>query len=203
MNFVELKDELYARGTDYLSEDAAGVARAERWLNQGYREILNLQAWTFLYTLTTGPANSSVNIPDLRRVLYVVDTANGNQALTYVNFPDLITQYGEDAFTDTGTPSYYYIINGTVYPHPFGGTLKVAYIKRVAPMTGTDTPIFDEEYHNLIVDKAMIRAYIDSDNYEAAQALQSQVDLTLQAMSEDYATTSRETQFIIPAGDDV
>lgn len=206
MNFTELQAELYARGTDYLAEDAQGAARAARWLNQAYREIVNLQAWSFLRTTVTGTAGTGlVSIPDLRRVLYVGDATGvaageAGRPLRRATIEEVVA---EDGTGSTGTPEFYYIINGTVYSYPLGGTVRVTYVRRVPPMSGTDEPVFDEEYHNLIVDKAMVRAYIDSDNYEAAAALRAEVDLTLAAMSEDYMIESREVQFLEPTGGDV
>jgi hypothetical protein len=34
-----LRTEFWARGFDYLSEDAAGIARTDRWLNQSHFSI--------------------------------------------------------------------------------------------------------------------------------------------------------------------
>lgn len=198
MNFAELKTEFYARGTDYLNEDAAGVARAERWLNQAYREILNLHSWSFLNATATGAAGAgSVNVPDLRKILFVADASSGSnpgRPLKRVSIEDLAAEGADLALT--GTPEWYWVEGTTIYGYPFGGTIAVRYIKRVDPMTGTDTPVFDEEYHNLIVDRAMIKAYIDSDNFEAANALRAEVNLALAAMAEDYLLVSREVQYI-------
>ena len=201
MNFSELKAEFFDRGFNYLEEDASDVARAERWLNQAYREILNLQAWPFLQATVTGASGAGfANVPDLRRVRYVTDvsqtsgTAPGRQ-LVRVSLDDLVAE-GYD-LTSTGAPDYYYIVGGNaVYGYRLGGTIRVDYFKRVAPMSGTDEPVFDEEYHNLIVDKAVIKAYIDSDNFEGAQALQATTDAGLSAMAEDFQIESRDLQFI-------
>jgi hypothetical protein len=197
MNFTELKDELFARGTNYLEEDAETEARAERWLNQAYREILNLQVWPFLQDTETGTDGAGfVSIADFRKIRAVTDVSSGfDVALGRSSFEELLSDYGD--LTDTGTPAWYYVDgDDTVKAFPVGGTIKVYYIKRVGPMSGTDDPVFDEEYHNLIVDKAMIKAYIDSDNFEAAAALREETNLALTAMAEDYFLDSRETMFI-------
>lgn len=201
MNFSELKDELYARGTDYLTEDAAGVARAERWLNQGYREILNLQAWPFLQAVATGTAGAGfVSVPDLRRILFVTDVIGTDgtvpgRPLVRASREDLV--YEEKNLSQTGTPDNYYVQGGnSVQAWPKGGTIRVDYIKRVSPMTGTDTPLFLEEYHNLIVDRAMMKAYVDSDNYETTAALKAEFDAGVSAMAEDYQVDSREVSYI-------
>jgi hypothetical protein len=197
MNFTELKDELFARGTNYLEEDAETEARAERWLNQAYREILNLHVWPFLQTTATGTAGAGeVAIADFRKIRVVTDISPGYDVhLGRSSFEELLVDFGD--LTDTGDPEWYYVDGtATVKAFPVGGTIKVYYIKRVDPMSGTDTPVFDEEYHNLIVDKAMVKAYIDSDNFEAAAALREETNLALTAMAEDYFLDSRETMFI-------
>lgn len=197
MNFSELKTEFFARGFDSLNEDAQGVSRAERWINQAYREILNLHAWPFLQASASG-VNGTVSIPDLRRIRFVVDTSGVGTGtkLNRVSLDDLVA----DGVTDTartGTPEWYYVDAGNIVKsYPVGSALTVYYIKRVDPLSGTDTPIFDEEYHNLIIDKAVVKAYIDSDNFEAAAALKQEYDAGVSAMAEDYLLDSREVQFI-------
>lgn len=200
MNFSELKTELFARGTDYLNEDSAGVARAERWLNEAYREILNLNAWPFLQAITTGTAGAGlVSVPDLRRIRFVADASDGGtpgRVLQRATLEDLVENDDADT-TTTGTPNYYYVEGGnTVYGYPLGGTIRVYYFKRVNPMSGTDTPVFSEEYHGLIVDRAMMKVYKDSDNFEASAALKQEYDAGVLAMAEDYLRDSRGVQFI-------
>jgi hypothetical protein len=206
MNFAELKEEFYARGTDYLSEDAAGVARAERWLNQAYRQVVNLQPWPFLQQDAAGDLTvvTQLTVPDLRKIRYVTDSSSGSypgRPLKRVSIDDLVSD-GED-LSLSGTPEYYYVVSGNrVSTYPLGSSIYVAYIQRVAPLSGADEPIFDEEYHDVIVDLAMIKAYKDSDNFEAAAALRQEVDSQLAAMVEDYMLDSREVQYIEPTGTD-
>lgn len=209
MNFSDLKTEFFARGTNYLEESGIEVARAERWLNEAYRIILNLQAWPFLRTVATGSAGTGlVSVPDLRRIRFVTDKSQ-DPASSVPGRPldraleDDLVGYGYDLST-TGTPEVYYVVNGNeVRTFPLGGTIRVDYIRRVAPMSGTDEPIFDEEYHNLIVDRAMMKAYADSDNFEARSALKEEFDEGAAAMAEDYQVDSREVVFMEPSGDDV
>lgn len=206
MNYTELLDELFARGTNYLEDSAAETARAGRWINQAYREILNLHAWPFLRATATGADGVGfVSIPDLRRIRFVTDVEGTDglvpgQPLERATEDDLVNQ-GLDLST-TGSPEVYYTMNGTVYTYPLGGTIRVDYIKRVSPMSGTDSPLFLEEYHDLIVDRAMMKAYKDSDNFEAAAALRLEFDAGLSAMAEDYMLDSKEVTFLAPTGDD-
>lgn len=200
MNFTEIRDEFFARGTDYLDEDAAGNARADRWLNQAYREILNLHAWPFLQASQTSAP--PVSIPDLRRILNVYISST-NVSLQRTTVEEL---RGQDLDLGlTGDPELYYTDSGiAVYTYPVT-TLQVTvrYIKRVSPLSGTDTPLFDEQYHDLIVDRAMMKAYKDSDNFEARAALKEEYDAGVLSMAEDYQIDSREVMYLEPSGTDL
>ena len=208
MTFDELVQELFARGADYLDEDTESQARAGRWINQAYREILNLHAWPFLQASLVGTAGAgTVTIPDLRRLLIVsnVDGTDGTQPgskLDRTTLEDLV-RLDEDVAL-TGPPDRYYVLGGTqVTAFPLGGTIRADYFKRVAPMSGTDSPIFDEEYHDLIVDRAFIKVYKDSDNFEAAQALRQEYDEGVRAMAEDYQLESTDATYLTPSGTDL
>lgn len=205
MIFTDLREELFARGTDYLEEDAAGIARADRWLNQGYREILNLHAWRFLHAFVLGTEGAgTAAVPDLRRIRYVTNTDGvtpgiPGHPLQPTTDEDLVDE-GQD-LAQTGTPETFYVAtNNIIVAHPVGGTIRVDYVKRVPPMSGTDEPVFDEEYHPIIVDKAMVKAYVDSDNFEAAAALKLEINEQLNAMAEDYMLAERQVQFLKPTG---
>lgn len=197
-----MKTELFARGTNYLEEDAASEARADRWLNDAYREILNLHAWPFLEAEATGAGGGVgyVALTDLRKIRFVFNISTTPPTkLARISLDDLV---GEDTiYSRAGTPAYYYVENNSatemaVTAYPVGGQIKVWYYKRVADLSGSDEPLFDEQYHNLIVDKAMIMAYNDSDNFEAADRLNAQVNVRLAAMAEDYMLNSRELEFV-------
>jgi hypothetical protein len=202
MNFSELKDELYARGANYLEEDADGVARAARWINQAYREILNLHAWPFLQASATGTADAGeVEVADLRRIRFVTDTSDGTtpgRKLKRVSLDDLLAEDNELDATLSGTAEHYYLDgDSTIKSYPVGGTITAYYFKRVAPLSAdSDEPIFDEEYHPLIVDRAMIKVYIDTDNFEAAAALREEFNQGVRSMAEDYLLESRDIQYI-------
>jgi hypothetical protein len=194
VNLTELRTELYARGTDYFDEDAAGVTRATAFLNQAYRRILNAQPWVFLEDTATGTA--PLTIADLRRVKWVRH-ATTFAPLKREDETELVSE-GVDLSYE-GVPQFYYLTSPTVIATvpTNGDSIEVKYIKRVDALSdGADEPVFDEEYHNLIVDGAMIKAYIDQDNYEAAQALKGEFAEVLAAMREDYVLVSPEPQYI-------
>lgn len=200
MTFAELKTEFFARGTDYLNEDAAGVTRAENWLNQAYREILNRHVWPFTIATQTGSAGAgTVAVTDLRKVLLVADTTSGTtpgRPLRKATYDELVRDDEVD-LNQTGSPAFYWIDQGaTIRAWPVGGTIFVRYTKRVAPLTGTGTPIFAEEYHNLIIQRAMMLAYLDTDNFGAWAALKQEFEQALAMMAADYQLDTREVSYI-------
>lgn len=194
MTFDQMKTELFARGTNYLEESGAEVARAESWLNLAYRQIINLHPWQFL-EVTKNDSASPINIPDLRRVVFV-RMATSFQPLKFDRLMELVNDGYNLA--QNGTPERYYFDTTTsIKTHPVSAELiEVRYVKRVPPLITGQSPIFGEEYHNIIVDKAMVKAYIDGDNFGAAQALKEDINETLAAMVEDYVLQSPEPSYI-------
>jgi hypothetical protein len=207
MTFDELVQELFDRGSAYLDEDASSQARAERWINQSYLEILSLYAWPFLQVFTTGTAGAgTASANDIRRVLFVTDISNNDGSHPGVPLDRTIREDLVDSGYDlsqTGTPEvYYFDRDGTVTAFPLGGRLRVDYIKRGQALDGTEEPIFDESYHNLIVDRAMIKVYLDSDNFDQAGALREEFNAGVAAMAEDYMLDSRQVVYLEPSGTD-
>ena len=165
MNFGELQAEFAARGYDYLEN-----ARTERYINQAYKSICGRAPWPFLLTTTTGTA--PLTISDLRAVLSVVDTTT-NTKLYHLDRRNLIQTVSAD-LTTTGTPAYWYQESRTVvsvYPANTTDTLSVHYLKVPATLTGSDAHLIPDEFEDLIIDGAVIRALKDNDELDAAASL--------------------------------
>lgn len=171
MNFAALKTELLARGFDYLDTTRQGYL-----INFAYLELCGLYHWPFLEESATGTAPLAIS--DLGTIEAVIN-ADTDEELHPAEYRDLIAQYGDLAAD--GTPVFYYIANpsGTLqvatYPESTA-TIGVQYWEVPPELTGTDTPLVPDRFHDLIVDLAVIRAYRDSDNHAAAEALQAHVD---------------------------
>ena len=167
MNFAALLDEVNDRGYNHISDTRLG-----RYVNQSYKSICNRAPWPFLLTTTTGVA--PLTISDLRAVLSVVDTTNKTK-LYHSDRRNLIESVSTD-LTITGTPSYWYQESRTVikvYPANTTSTLSVHYLKVPATLTGTDAHLIPDEFEDLIIDGAVIRALKDSDELDAAASLSS------------------------------
>lgn len=165
---LDLQTELYARGADHLMQDAQGVARGLRWINQAYAEVYRAEAWPFRLNTATGAA--PLSIPTLGKVLSVVDTANANYPLTEMTEREL-TPFD---VTLTGTPVYYYRDNLQVKTWPVGGTLSVRFYNLLTLLAApTDQTLVPVDYMDVIVNGAVRRACLDrndADGYEMAEA---------------------------------
>lgn len=187
MNFADALTEFYARGFDYLSQDAAGRSRAIRWLNQAHQELCEAYPWSFMQTVSAGLTvpNSTWYVPP-RAVLSMVGEAT-LQPIPSANPQDLVDSYGD--LTATGDAQFYYLlldITGgaaggatlTTYPVDSSQTFRVTYL--FSPPDYGETSSQDlmppPRYHDLIVDMAVLRAYKDSDNFDAYNALAAIVD---------------------------
>ena len=166
MNFGALLDEVNARGYNHIDDTRLG-----RYVNQSYKSICNRAAWPFLLTTTTGTA--PLTISDLRAVLNVVDTTTSAK-LYHADRRHLIESV-DTLLTTTGTPTYWYQEARTiikVYPANTTDTLSVHYLKVPATLTGTDAHLIPEEFEDLIIDGAVIRAYKDQGQLDTAASTQ-------------------------------
>lgn len=194
--FLELQTEFYARGFDYLNQDSAGRTRAKRWLNEAFIEdVCDPHPWPFLETSTTAVA--PVSISDLRDVLYVVDQTNSNT----LDFSDLRDVIDLDVNPGrAGAPNSFYFDGNTlsVYPTSSSAVLTVRYIKVPAELVDdNDVPEMPGRFHPLIVEGAIIRAYMDSDNYEAVAAVQARFDRRMERMVDSmFSRNLGGTQFV-------
>lgn len=165
MKLKELREELLARGFDYLTE-----ARANRFLNDGYLvDVCEETEWPFLEASKEGAA--PLEISDLRTIEYVQDVTNEEKLRPLIR--RRVTDDFNIDLTETGTPEVYYLTEGkkvNVFPVATN-TLLVRYWK-VPEELSTDEkkPLLPERFHDLIVDAAVARAYRDKDGFEAATA---------------------------------
>lgn len=195
MTFADLKTELVARGAEN-DDDRAGF-----WINIAYRKIINAQDWPFTEIVTIGTSGAGlVAITDVRKIITVGDVSDGGSGpgrrLKRISFPELVEDLGVEDVGETGTPEYWWMASGSILAYPLGGTIFVRYHKRVPELTGVTEPIFDAEYHPLIVDRAMVEVYKDADEFAAAKEALNQYYIDLAEMTKDYQVFSREHGYI-------
>lgn len=184
MNFGEAQTEMYARGFDYLNQDAAGRTRAKRFIVEAYLEdVCANEPWDFLRASTSSTA--PLTITDLDTVISARDETNDRQ-LDVVDAGYLEDQFGD--LTETGTATFLYFTGETAlttFPLDTGATIGVKYFKiPTEPSADDDTFLVPSRWHGIIIDFAVVRAYVDSDNFEAAQWLENRAQVRLAKMRE-------------------
>jgi hypothetical protein len=182
MDLAAAQVEMANRGFDYLSTD-----RRTFFLNQAKNTFEDIFPFPWLEDVATG--TSPLTISDLKQVLYVSDTDHDRELLGLPAAQIIVD--GTD-LAETGTPSNWWLDGEntvTVWPVSSSASLQVRYIKESDELVDpTNTPLIPARYHGTWIDLAVIRAYIDSDNYVAAQGLQQIVALDLSQIAQRYAT---------------
>ena len=172
--------EFYARGFDYLNDGGAGEVRATRWLNQSYLEVCEMDDWPFLESSVDGVA--PLTFTDLS-VIESVKNSTTAQSLSFVDYRTLREQF-ED-MDETGSARYAYMRNGdTLHTYPVStDTLTVKYFRIVGELVAAaDMPLIPSRYQYAIIDYACARAYMDSDNPEAAASARRDGDALVSMM---------------------
>jgi hypothetical protein len=187
--FATLQTEFYARGFDYLNADTAGQTRAKRWLNEAQMEVCETGPYPFLEATTTG--TGTITFTDLREIIAVLTTVNP-ALLTGVD-RHLLLQIAPD-LSLTGAPVYWYLENEVLKVFPVASTtgLTCRYLKVPAEMTlDADTLTVPNQYANLVLDAAAIRAYRDSDDFDAADRLRIHWNESVQRMQANLLNRNR------------
>lgn len=182
MNFTELKTELAARGFDYLTDIRRG-----QYVNWARAELDDFALWPYRLATSSGP--TPLTIADLGVIDDVLDTSNSNQSLLPSSHAALVHQ-----FRDLSTPGIarFFYVDGGVKVYPAGAPISVRYFKVPPDLTGTDVPLAPVRWHRAIVDIAVRMVYRDSDNHDAAAALQAQIDRDLGLMMQALLITTTE-----------
>lgn len=175
MDLDALKTEFAARGFDYLSD-----ARQEYYLQRGYQFVCDSDNWPFLEATTTGDA--PLTISDLRTVEAVTDA---DQSIKLVPIdPREVSDF--DLLTTNGSPYLYWIGGGdTINVYPVAtNSLSVRYYKIAPSLTAGTDSLIPSRFELVVVDAAVYYAYLDSDDFDAAQIVKGVRDEGIQQMRE-------------------
>ena len=182
LNFGQLQTEVFNRGFTYLNDGGTGLARVQRWINEAYQEICDLEPWPFLEKTATGAA--PLTIADLRDISTCVNSTD-NVQLEHKPRKWLLEAYGNLA--TVGTPQFYYVESLSIvktYPvKSVAPSLTVYYWNTPADLSlSTDTPVIPSRYHEIIVAGAVRRAYEDMDDPQGQGLINQEWQTTLTAM---------------------
>ncbi len=178
-----------------FNSQASKIAQVKSWVGQAEVAVWNAADWHFKrvpianLTVTAGIATEP---PDFSKAKRLYDPRGAR--LEYLE-PDVF----EEAFiSDPNTPvanaSHYTVINRQILVAPYEtGTFKLAYRRRYAHLNNggsviaglmsadTDTPIWDPEFHYLLVPWALILG-MKLENDPSAEAIRNQRDEMLAGM---------------------
>jgi hypothetical protein len=185
VNLGEATNAVMERGFDYLS-----TPRISLMLNTAKDNFEDMWRWPWLETFTTGV--TPLDIEDLKLVQMVKNALTADELLGLT-----MAQVRQD-FTDinaAGTPQYWWIEGDTIL-HAWpgdGASVTVWYVADSPPLVDPgDTPMIPARYHHLWIDLAVIEAYRDSDNFQAAQLLRADVYAVMQDVIARYETRNRQ-----------
>lgn len=158
--------------------------RRKRYLNQAYAEICNYASWPFLETSDSSVQHGDT-ITDLGSILSVYNSTDEIELSGTTR--DWIKQSVEPDLTTTGTAQYWYLTGEytfNVYPVDSTTSFTVYYLKVPTTLSNdSDEPIIPDRFQDLIIDRAAIKCYKDSDNLSAAQALRVEYKAGLDDMA--------------------
>lgn len=188
MDVATLTARLKTRFRD-PNENVITSAEWLSYLNDAYRDVQaysNLWSWLEVdgtAAVTVPAATRSVALPaDVTRVTAVHNTTDD---VLMAQFDGRTAHFKFDPEQNvSGVPEFYRLYAGKiqVYPLPTQNTvLHIEYPAPVADLT-TGEPAFPEQYHTMLVEGALARAYLDDGASEQAAAHQSAFLMMLERM---------------------
>jgi hypothetical protein len=201
LTFATILAELVARGAEDNS------ARNGVWVNNAYKEIVNAYDWPFTYTAVTGDSGAgTADTPYLRKAILVGDISDDElvtpgRPLSKITLAELSDVYEVEDANPTGRPEFWYLEASSpgdeqIVAYPPSGTLFVRYHRFAATLTGSDVPMFRDDYHYLIVDRAMVEVKKDNNEYDAAEQVLRFYERGLARMAKELQVYSREGSYV-------
>lgn len=168
MTLEELLEELYAQGFDDIPGEASLEKRAKGWINKAYQEICLFKPWPFLEAEYEGVL--PFDFSNLGHVMDVVDPAN-EYRLRFADRRELV-RYNPTLAAEGIGERWYMEGEETicVFPKYTGHTFRVRYTVFPEELTSmSQKPIIPSRFQYIIVRGACREAYINHDNYTAAE----------------------------------
>lgn len=168
LDFAGLQTEVFARGFDYLN-DAAGLTRVKRWINDAAHEVDSLEKWDYTYATAAGVM--PLTIADLRLIEDVALTTS-LAPLPGQSRNMLEAVYGILTTNTASTPLYWYKSAPTIvtaYPLNTSLSLTARYWKFAPDLVNNiDTPLMPDRFRQVIVEVACAKGFRDSNDVNAA-----------------------------------
>lgn len=172
---TQLRDRLKIRFRDTnaeINDDTYYV----NLINEGYEQVISASPfWPFLEVRSCVLANSaggnSFALPaDAWRVLSIFNLTNHHIMSEITGLKTFVEMY-PDLSNATGDPFHYRVFNNTVelYPWPTSvTTFQVEYSLRPTALTAGTSPVFPSQFHDILVEYALWKAYEDDSHMTLA-----------------------------------
>lgn len=200
---TNLTDRCEARFRD-TSNDIISAADWNSYLNEAYHDVQGASPWWPWFEnqyaeLTVSSGARGVGLgTDIWRVDSVWNKTDhyamlpifGRSAHLYAFIPE-----GADP-EEVGRPTHYRIRNDAilVYPVPDADTvLRIEGRAPVAALTAGEEPVFPEQYHPILIDGALSRAYADDGNQVLAAWHDTKFQEKLERMKDDLLSARAES----------
>lgn len=198
MNLAQMRTRLQALGYGSDTEDAQNEA-----LRACYQMVTGLRRWSWLERdstiLTTDIGFANVELLPVPDLMWV-DAVRIEESSRYYDLEHVQPQEFrvlEHTERDTGRPVCWTEIAGELrfWPTPDAVyTIALDYVTTPPELEdNADEPLFDDQYHNVLVWGAAVSLAYRERDHESAQFAQIQYDRHLASMLAAYGVTQRQT----------
>lgn len=167
MKKEEIRKEVIELGAENIAAQAGGEDRIDRWIQQAIREICDFKPWPFLFA-EKEEAGPTIAVPDMGHLIAVVDLAVRNP-LEFITLNQLLL--GDPNLDGKGAAEYWYTEDGgkTIKVSPAStNRFRVDYRRVPLELADNEEPIFDADYHDVIVTRVRVQVYKATENLETA-----------------------------------
>lgn len=163
------------------------------WLDEAQTYILrqtDTRSNEGLYDFTTVNSTPNYALPSDFRSIVGVFNDDSNTILVPLSIPEY-----EQVTTSYGTPQYYVIIGDDIYLYPTpNAAINISFRYYAMPETITEAvdPVIPADYHDILVDYALWRAYLAEHDYEAAAQHQAIYQQAIEKMKGELQSDTDE-----------
>lgn len=192
----------YVRQQTLIEEDDWGDDKINAVINQGLRRLSTRFDWPWLAATTTLSVTSgtaSYSLPtDLRKTKALIRT-DKRQRLVEVSPWEIVGKWGGDL--PTGTPTSYYVHGRTMYLDRVPNeSITYTWLYYTLPTTldnDTDTPEFHEEFHLLLADYAISKAWEREEDFEKANEAMDDFTAQIEEMAAFYLDLGKDRPIVL------
>lgn len=198
------RDALVARAETRFRDTANDTYSPTEWadyVNDAYLDVLTATPWWPFHEALSAPLvvaaqATGVALPaDVWRVDAVYNLTDDYPLVPSQGRSEHLYSFPGPGETEFSIPTHYRIRNNRllVYPNPARATtLHVEYREPVAILGATDEPVFPVQYHHMLVEGALGRAYMDDGNPGMSESHMSRFGMLLNQMMDDLLVTRSE-----------